>query len=137
MLIGLTRSVSALPTWPGSNMATRKAPTPALNGPVQLANAEWDVIVPAGPRAQRDQATTTEWDHLLTSMARVRRPRISWWWGYRHQQSGWYATCYFCEVIIVRGQPAHGLNDDARKAIADHRAGHYPEMRDRLDLDDA
>lgn len=96
---------------------------------IQLANDEWAPTLTGGPRAQREQATSGEWDTLMVNLAREKHPTIAWWWGYRHPATGGhFAVCYICEEEMTTVRPAGGLTDAQRRAILDHRAGHYTDM---------
>jgi hypothetical protein len=79
---------------------------------VQLMNPEWAPTATATSRAQREQATTTEWDLRALALARTRKARISWWWGIRKFEGQHYATCYLCDHRMTA-----------------HLRSHYPDLK--------
>lgn len=102
-----------------------------MSKPVQLTNEGWAPATGGQPRAQREQATSSEWDDMMLILARERHAQISWWWGYRHVDGLHWAVCYVCDTQIIRVKTDRGLSDERRAAILDHRNTHYTEMRNR------
>lgn len=98
---------------------------------VQLANQDWAPVTTPGPRAQREQATSGEYDQLMTSLARRNHPTVSWWWGFRQSRDdGHVAVCYVCDRPVVKVRP-NGLSGEQRAAILEHRATHWTDMRNQ------
>lgn len=101
-----------------------------IGGPVQLINEDWAPTITKTPRAQRDQATSSEWDKRLTALARRSRYTVAWWWGTRKLIDGTFAFCYVCNARIIRISGGSGLSDKQRTAILEHRASHYLLIKD-------
>lgn len=106
---------------------------PTVNGPVQLANDDWSPQPTGKSRAQREQASTSEWDHRMVDIARLERPTIAWWWGVRRDETGHWARCYVCNTNIVKVSDRPGISADQRSSIHDHRATHYQDMINELE----
>lgn len=116
----------------GGRSMTRQPRDRLTDTHVQLANPDWDIAAAPGPRAQREQASSGEYDQLMTNLARQNHPTVAWWWGFRrHALDGHVAVCYVCDQTITAVRP-NGLTGDHRAAILDHRATHWADMRDRI-----
>lgn len=101
-----------------------------LTGPVQLANDDWLPITTGVTRAQREQATTTEWDVRLIALARRKRPTVAFWWGVRKLDGSTWAYCYCCDARITTVSDREGISQAKRDTILAHRADHYLDVKD-------
>lgn len=112
---------------------TRKVRARLTDTHVQLTNDAWAPLSTAGPRAQREQATSGEYDELMTTLARRNHPTVAWWWGFRQsREDGHVAVCYVCDQWFTKVRPSDGLTDHQRKAVLDHRAMHWTQMRGEI-----
>jgi hypothetical protein len=87
-----------------------------------------DSAVPARvlnlPQAARFQREVTAADLALADYARLRRPRVLWWWGQASLEGRKVALCYLCDQPIATWDMRHPITLHAQLALEAHRKGH-------------
>ena len=77
------------------------------------------------PRARRDQLTVEDWDQALLAMARLSRPGVFWWFGYRTLEGRETAVCYVCGEKIAKVTSRGTVYRPTMDRIMRHRATHH------------
>lgn len=87
---------------------------------------------PALPVAARVQLHRDRYDDTLTMLARVRRPRVLWWWGAGRVEGRWGAICYLCDQLIDTWARRYPITERAKTSIDTHRSAHVRALPAQL-----
>lgn len=71
--------------------------------------------------AERQQGEVTALDHQLTEQARLARPAVRWWWGWRDRAGHQGAECYLCGQALASWDRRWPAPATAQAALATHR----------------
>lgn len=75
------------------------------------------------PKARTEQLSIEEGEEDLLARARVNRPAVSWWHGYRHIGPTYGSYCYVCDAAIATWSALGDIPEAAKKSIHTHK--HY------------